>query len=86
MRIMKKKKFTLTPDLIDLEKEPFRNDSVPAKIDKKEKKLSKKDQMNIRIDSYTKKIFQIWCFENGKQMSDVIEGLIIKLMKTEQKL
>ncbi|CAO5681526.1 MAG: hypothetical protein HEEMFOPI_01521 [Holosporales bacterium] len=85
MSNIKKSKFTLTPDLVSLERDTIIDDSIKnnEKLDKTKKTFSsiEKEQFNMRINSKTKRNFQIWCIENGKQMSDVVEDLIEKMLE-----
>jgi hypothetical protein len=85
MSVNKKSKFTLTSDLVTLEKEPVSDTSVQMyekqNIQKKFSSSVDKEQFNMRINVKIKKSFQIWCIENNKQMSEVVEDLIEKMLE-----
>ena len=85
MSVNKKTKFTLTSDLVTLEREPVSDTSVQVyekqNIQKKFIASADKEQFNMRINSKIKKKFQIWCIENNKQMSEIVEDLIEKMLE-----
>ena len=84
MSKIKKSKFVLTSDLVDLESSAKNKQSLSEPkfvINKKEIDLEKnpemkKEQLNIRIKSSLKKMFQVWCIHNNKQMAEVVEEMI----------
>ena len=83
MSINKKSKFTLTTDLVNIEREPLSDEGVSENLNIKKKIISssEKEQFNMRINAKTKMLFQIWCIENNKQMSEVVETLIEKMLR-----
>lgn len=82
---MARNKFTLTNDLVKIEPEPVVQqleqtlivEPLPL-LDEMAIKGSeeKKEQLNLKITKKIKKDFQIWCIQNNKSMSDVIETLL----------
>ena len=89
MSKLKKSKFILTSDLVDLDNsqkenqffDDQKNTSKKKEISIEKKQEEKKDQLNIRITSGLKKKFQVWCINNNKQMAEVIEEVIKKIIE-----
>lgn len=76
---IKKKKFELTSDIVTVEKEPYHLEAFQeARV--KKKNTEKKEQLNLKIDTKIKKKFQIWCLNNNKTMSEVVEEYINSLI------
>lgn len=78
---MKKDKFILTSDLINISPEQsvvYKKDSShkSALNPKKTDEFVEKEQLNIRISKELKIKLQIWCITNEKPMVEVIEQLI----------
>lgn len=75
---MKKKKFDLTTDIVDIQNEPNKTVTISE-----EKKDNKKNNvlMTISVDENTRRDFKAWCANNGLKMNEAfIEGfkLLIK--------
>lgn len=78
---MKKDKFILTSDLINIAPEEYlvhkKNSTNKRGLDtNKTAEFVEKEQLNIRISKELKIKLQIWCITNDKPMVEVIEQLI----------
>lgn len=57
--------------------EPVPNPSLPPFVEEERKHPDdEKDQLNLKITKRVKKDFQIWCIQNNKTMSDVVEEMM----------
>lgn len=73
---MKKNKFVLTSDLVDVSPEEIKIDEKSKEKVSKSEVVSEKEQLNIRISKELKRKLQIWCIENNRSMADIVEELI----------
>lgn len=88
---MARNKFVLTSDLVKVEPEPIETPlpvreagalepvlpppPLPVEMEIKHPD-DEKDQLNLKITKRVKKDFQIWCIQNNKTMSDVVEEMM----------
>lgn len=86
---MARNKFVLTSDLVKVEPEPVEESQsvreaevvkqvvppLPMEMEVKHPD-DEKDQLNLKITKRVKKEFQIWCIQNNKTMSDVVEEMM----------
>jgi hypothetical protein len=74
---VKKGKFVLTSDLINISSEtPKIVENTSNNKKEKSSELIEKEQLNVRISKELKMKLQIWCITNDKPMSEVLEQLI----------
>lgn len=77
---MAKPKFTLTPDLVKVEPEPYI--SSPSDHEPATKKVTiAKEAINVHISRDLKKRFQMWCIMRERAMTESIEEALEKIMK-----
>lgn len=85
---MARNKFVLTSDLVKVEPEPVEaylpvREAVvvepvlpPVAVEDIKNPEDEKDQLNLKITKRVKRGFQIWCIENNKTMSEVVEEMM----------
>jgi hypothetical protein len=64
-------------DDVAVVEEPVLTPPLPTFVEEERKHPDdEKDQLNLKITKRVKKDFQIWCIQNNKTMSDVVEEMM----------
>jgi hypothetical protein len=79
---MAKSKFILSSDLVKIEPEPHTTiDNANVVKTAPIKREVEKEHLSFKIPKTLKYDFQIWCVKNKKNMTSVIENMILEMLK-----